>query len=56
MSFILAWIMSCSQYHGAVERLYENPFFELPENQEQRKAIHEHFKTHTMPECLEAFS
>jgi len=53
MSYLLAWMMSCSQYHGAIERLYENPFFAKPENIEQRREIHEFFKTKTWPECLE---
>jgi len=56
MSLLLAWIMSCSQYHGAIERLYNDPYFQLPENQHQRTEIHELFKTRTMPECLEVFS
>ena len=53
MMYLLAWMMSCSQYHGAIERLYDNPFFAKPENIEQRREIHEFFKTKTWPECLE---
>ena len=53
MSYLLAWTMSCAHYHGAVQRLYQNPFFAKPENQEARKDIHEIFKTKTFPECLE---
>ena len=53
MELLLAWMMSCSQYHGAIERLYADPFFQRPENHQQRQNIHEVFKTKTWPECLE---
>jgi hypothetical protein len=45
--------MSCSQYHGAVERLYASPFFAQPEHHRDRKELHKFFKTKTWPECLE---
>ena len=53
MMYLLAWMMSCSQYHGTIQRLYENPFFAKPENIERRRDLHEFFKTKTWPECLE---
>ena len=53
MDLLLAWMMSCSQYHEAIDRLYANPFFQKPENYQQRQEIHEVFKTRTWPECLE---
>ncbi|MFZ8903638.1 MAG: hypothetical protein ACO20I_06870 [bacterium] len=53
MTIVLAWIMSCSQYHGAIERLYDDPFYKMPEHQEERTEIHEYFKKKTFPECLE---
>ena len=53
MEFLLTWTLSCSQYHGAIERLYADPFFQRPENHQQRQNIHEVFKTKTWPECLE---
>ena len=53
MEFILAWTLSCSQYHGAVDRLYADPFFAKPENHEDRRDIHDYFKSKTWSECLE---
>lgn len=53
MELLLAWSLSCSQYHGAIERLYADSFFQQPEQQEQRLEIHELFKSKTWPECLE---
>ena len=53
MMYLLAWMMSCSEYHGTIQRLYENPFFAKPENIERRRDLHEFFKTKTWPECLE---
>ena len=50
MEIILAWSLSCAQYHGAVQRLYAEPFFQQPEHQEQRRDIHELFKSRTFPE------
>jgi hypothetical protein len=50
---ILAWTLSCAEYHGAVERLYQDPYFQQPEYREERRSIHELFKTKTWPECLE---
>ena len=56
MEIILAWSLSCAQYHGAVQRLYADPFFQKPEHQEQRRDIHELFKSRTFPECIEVLS
>jgi len=56
MELLLAWMMNCSQYHGAIERLYADPFFQQPEQQEQRLEIHKLFKSKTWPECLETES
>ena len=53
IEILLAWSLSCSQYHGAIERLYADPFFQQPEQQEQRLEIHKLFKSKTWPECLE---
>ena len=53
MEILLAWTLSCSQYHGAVNRLYADPFFEKRENWDHRQQIHEFFKSKTWPECLE---
>ena len=53
ISFVLAWTMSCSQYHGAIQRLYDDPYFQ-DQHHEARKDIHELFKTKTWPECLES--
>ena len=33
MEIILAWSLSCARYHGAVQRLYADPFFQKPEHQ-----------------------
>ena len=54
ISFVLAWTMNCAQYHGAVQRLYADPYFQQPQHHEARKDIHELFKTKTWPECLES--
>ena len=53
MSILFAWMMSCSQYHGAIERLYADPYFQQPKYHYQRQEIHDLFKTKTFPECLE---
>ena len=53
MTYLLAWMMSCSQYHNAIQRLYADPFFHQPEYHQERRDIHELFKTKTWPECLE---
>lgn len=53
MGILLAWTLTCSQYHGAIKRLYADPFFKEPEHHKERKEIHELFKTKTWPECLE---
>ena len=53
MELLLAWTLSCGQYQGAIERLYADPFFQQPEHRQQRKEIHELFKSKTWPECLE---
>lgn len=50
---LLAWTLSCAQYQGAVQRLYADPFFNKPDNHQERRDIHELFKTKTWPECLE---
>ena len=52
-SVLLAWSLSCSQYHGAIKRLYADPFFAKPENQEERLDLHYFFKSKTWPEGLE---
>ena len=52
-AIILAWMMSCSQYHAAINRLYSDPYFQKPQYHQERKQIHEFFKTKTWPECLE---
>jgi hypothetical protein len=53
MEILLAWMMSCPQYHGAIQRLYADPYFQKPAHHQERKQIHEFFKTKTWPECLE---
>ena len=53
MEFLLAWTLNCSQYHGAIQRLYADPYFQKPAHYQERKQIHEFFKTKTWPECLE---
>ena len=53
MELLLAWSLSCSQYHGAIERLYADSFFQQPQHHQERKDLHEFFKTKTWPECLE---
>lgn len=50
---LLAWSLSCSQYHGAIERLYADPFFQKPEQAQERRNLHDFFKSKTWPECLE---
>ena len=54
MIHLLAWIMSCSQYHNAIQRLYADSYFQQPQYHEVRKDLHEIFKTKTYPECLES--
>ena len=49
----LAWVMTCTQYYGAIERLYADPYFQLPENRQAREELHELFKNRTRLECLE---
>ena len=51
ISFVLAWTMSCAQYHGAVQRCAD-PCFKQPECHEQQEIIGA--KTKTWPECLES--
>ena len=53
ISFVLAWTLSCAQYHNAVQRLYADPFFKQPQYHQQREEIHQVFKSRTWPECLE---
>ena len=53
MEILLAWSLSCTQYYGAVERLYADPYFQQPQYHQQRKELHEFFKSKTWPECLE---
>ena len=46
-AIVLAWMMSCSQYHAAINRLYSDPYFQKPQYHQERKQIHEFFKTKT---------
>ena len=45
------WQMSCEQYREAVEVLYADPYFSLPQNHSARRDIHEKFKLHTNKLC-----
>ena len=53
---LLAWSLSCSQYRGAIDRLYADPFFQKPKQAQERRNLHEFFKSKTWPECLETES
>lgn len=53
MEFLLAWSLTCVQYHDAVDRLYADPYFQQPQYHQQRKELHEFFKSKTGRECLE---
>jgi len=43
--------MSCQHYREAVEALYADPYFSLPQNRSARRDIHEKFKLHTNKLC-----
>ena len=45
------WEMSCQHYRDAVEALYADPYFSLPQNRSARRDIHEKFKLHTNKLC-----
>jgi len=45
------WKMSCQHYREAVEALYSDPYFSLPQNRSARRDIHEKFKLHTNKLC-----
>ncbi len=53
MALLIAWTLSCSQYRGAIQRLYADPYFQQPQYHQQRRELHEFFKSKTWPECLE---
>ena len=50
IAVLLAWSLSCSQYHGAIDRLYADPFFQKPEQAQERRNLHEFFKSKTWPD------
>ena len=47
IAVLLAWSLSCPQYHGAIDRLYADPFFQKPEQAQERRNLHEFFKSKT---------
>ena len=44
----LAWSLSCSQYHGAIDVYMLDPFFQKPEQAQERRNLHEFFKSKTL--------
>lgn len=52
MALVLAWTMTCTHYWAAVHRLYQNEFFNRPENRVHREKIHRTYRSKTKPECL----